>query len=209
MVNNEIWKRFPWRWISSSLTAISLVDGTQDYTVADADFDKLTKAWLTRTDTTPDQYQMLDIVDFLPPQLNVEKTFRGHRAVAYVRTSAGMRLRLEYSVQLASGVTVQIDGEYKANPTKITALSSTIPFDDRHFDVLINGMVYYIFRWDNDDRAGEMRIDRSGNRTYTGAFGTYINSLDRMAASEDPYDSTTFPEDTLGDFDAVSPGLFF
>jgi len=210
MVNNEIWVYpFPWRWTLSNLTAISLVDDTQDYTVGDSDFFVLTKAWLTRTDLTPDEYHMLDIVDFLPTQLSVKQQFRIHRSIAYQKVAGNDRLRLEYAAEIPSGVTVQIDGEYKQTPTKITALSQVIPFDDRYLQVAVNGLVYYIYRLDNDPRAGDMRIDKSGDRVYTGAFGTYMNSLWAMASAEDAYARTQFPSESFGAFDSVAPGLFF
>ena len=69
-------------------------------------------------------------------------------------------------------------------------------------------MRYYIYEWVQDPRAGELRIDRLGNRTYTGAFGTYQNSLQAMANAEDIYDQPLFADDNWGDFSGTNPGLF-
>jgi len=208
MVNKEIWKFLPWSFTSSNLTSISLSASVQDYTISNTDVYKLTKLWLTRTDTAPDQYKMLNLWQYLPPNLQVQQTFNGHRGIAYIKEGTNDRLRLEYSVNLPTDVTVQIDGEYQYNPTNVTALSSSIAYDDRHIDVVVNGLIYYIYRFTNDVRAGEMRIDRSGNRAYTGAFGTYMNSLQAMADTEDWADQPQFPDANFGDFRGTNPGLF-
>jgi len=209
IVNNEIWRFAPWRWAKGNLTAISLVDSTQDYTVSDSDFSTLLKCKLRRTDTDPDEWQELDIVDYLSEELNVEVTFRGHRSVAYIKTGGNDRLRLEYSVNLPSGVAVQIEGEYKVEPTSITALSAGLPFEDHYYQTAVNGLIYYIYRFDNDIRAGEMLVDkRSGERRYSGAWGAFIDSLWWMAEQEDAYPQTRFPSDSLGTAGQELPLLF-
>lgn len=210
-VNGEIWTAFPWEWTLASLTAISLVDGQQDYSISgsDTDFRVLTKAWLTRTDTTPDQYfGPLSIRSWLAPELDLELTTR-HEAIAYVRTSSGLRLRLDRSVNLPTSVTVQIDGEYQKNPTKLSDLSTdTFAFPDEFYSVIVNGLIYYIYRWSGDRRAGDMRIDRNGNRQYTGALAAYRDALSMMVSSYDIADQVMVPSVALGAKTTWSPGLF-
>jgi hypothetical protein len=210
MIHSEIWTAFPWDWTTANLTAISLADGTQDYAISgsDGNFRKLTKVLLRRTDTSPDEYWgPLAIRKWLPPELQVKLTLR-HRAIAYVRTGGNLRLRLEYNVGLGTGVAVQIEGEYQKNPTKITSLSTTFNFPDEFYNVIVNGLIYYIYRWSGDRRAGEMRIDRAGQRLYTGAMATYKDALYHMTDSYDVDDQIQVPEEPLGAGGIMAPGLF-
>jgi len=209
IVNNEIWSQFPWRWAIGNLTAISTTDDTQDYTITNSDFSTLTKAWLRRTDTSPDEYHMLDIVDFLSPNLTQKRSFRDQRAIAYVKSASSNVLRLEYNVQHGTGVTVNIEGEFKVNPTIVAALSQTITFDDKYLQVLVNGLIYHLYRFDNDPRQGDTQITKNGGIVYTGALGAYKASLEQMAIEEDTYPRTQFPGDSFGEFVADTPWLFF
>jgi hypothetical protein len=210
LLHSEIWIAYPWEWTLSTLTAIPLSDGVQDYALSGSDstFRRLTKAWLTRTDTTPDQYfGPLAIRTWLPPELSVELTTR-HQAIAYQRVATNLRLRLDYSVNLPSGVVVRIDGEFAANPTRITSLSTTFSWPDEFYPVLVNGLVYHIYRWSGDRRAGDVRVDRRGNRVYSGALAAYKDALQTMAASYDTADDIMIPEAPIGARDSLAPGLF-
>jgi hypothetical protein len=209
-VNSEIWTYFPWPWTLQTLTAISLAANTQDYALSgsDTNFRSLTKAWITRTDTAPDKYYgPLSIVDYLLPELDV-KGVVNQRQIAYQRVAGNLRFRLEYSVVLGSGVAAQIDGEYWGNPTKITSLSSTFNFPDEFFTVLVKGLIYYISRWAGDSRAGGMQMDRSGNRTFTGAWASYQDALLSMAASYDMVTQFQSPSEPLGAYRGGSPALY-
>src|SRR5204863_6563393 len=69
-LNSAIWRAAFWRWSISTLTPIALLDGIQDYAIANADFFRLFRVRLTRTDVTPNADDEKDILESLSPSKN-------------------------------------------------------------------------------------------------------------------------------------------
>jgi hypothetical protein len=183
------------------LTAISLSDGTQDYSIdaGDTDVYKVLRVRIVRTDTTPDQYHDLGMRDWLPPNLDTASML-SQRAAAHEPVSS--KIRLESAIAIGSGTTLEIQGEYWTDPAKITdqTLGDAFSFDDTYFPVFVDGMKWKLFQYVNDSRAGTITTDRSGRKTYTGQLGIFMEGLWNMMQDEDyGADGTEFPDAPIGE----------
>lgn len=197
MTNNTFWTYRPWGWTCASLTPISLVDGQQDYSVADATFSRLVNCWITRTDLTPDDYVPLKVVSHLPPALNNKVGWPNFRVISYEQTIS--KLRLEKAPEVGTGVTMQIDGDYQKVPTQITNTASATVHPDRYFNQFFNGILYHLYLFSDDNRAGTVVANRHGEKSYSGQLGVWMDSLRMMAEAEDVRDGNDFefPDETI------------
>lgn len=207
-LHSMIWRYWFWKWAMGSLTPIVAVDGTQDYSIANADFYRLYRARLTQTSVTPNVVREKDVISFLSPNKEQQGGIDAIQAVSYI--DAISKLRLDRAASVPTGVTWQIDGDYQKNPTKITATSSTIPFDDMYFDVALEALKWKYYQLADDPRAGTQVINRVGNVTYSGQLGVFMGLLDGMARAEGKGygDSQRFPSEPLGAGRSSNPGLF-
>ncbi len=206
-VNSIMWTAYPWRWSLKALTPIALVNAQQDYTNAETDFMKLIRARVTRTDTTPDVYNDILILKWLPPELSLLLGLQDIESVCFEPTIT--KFRLNASVNLPTGVTGTLNGEYQKVPTKVTAATTAFLFPDEYFSVFVSGLTWQFYLFADDPRAGERRTDGHGNTTYTGQMGVFYDALMMMRESEDwGAGDTIFPQDPLGAYRTGNPGLF-
>ena len=196
---SRIWFAYPWEWTLGALTAIPLVDGTQDYTVSNNDFFKLVEARITRTDLTPDEYQELNILEFMPPELAIKIGWQNFQSIS--RDPRSAKLRLEAAASVPSGVTMQIDGVYQKYPAKLTATTGNLVSPDYHFQTFLDWLTYYFYKFTDDSRAGGVAVSKAtGEKTYSGQLAVAMDSLTTMIATEDARDGTgyLFPDNPLG-----------
>ncbi len=197
MVNSIIWNAFPWRWSQVAMTPIPLVDGTQDYTFAPSDYMRLVGARLTLTSATPDVSDELTVVKNLTPDLSKAGFRSGLTLISYNKPLT--KLRINQAAAIASGVTVQIDGEYQKQPAKITTIGATLPFPDQYFNVFCDGLLWMYMQLGKDSRAGSAVADGKGRVSYSGKMGEFYDSLMAMREAEDyGAGDTVFPDDPLG-----------
>ena len=198
--HSAIWRAYPWSWTLKTLTAIALVDGTQDYTVADSDYMRLVNARITKTDITPHRFQELSVTKFLPPELNVKKSWGNFKLISW--NQATQKMRLEGAAQVDAGSTYQIDGEYQYTPTKQTSStwSTSLLFPDWYVSTFVEGYLYYLYKFTDDSRAGGVVTDGQGNHNYSGQLAKFYNELNSMAMSEDSNagQQFVFPSDPIG-----------
>lgn len=202
-VNTMIWTRFPWPWTLASLTAITCVDGTQDYSISNADFFRLSvfqQPRIVRTDLTPVEYRELNVKKHLGVELTMKGGLETIRNISYEPEIS--KLRLDYAASVPSGTTLQIQGPYQQKPTKITSSTLTVALTqpDHYFQVFFEGVRWKLYELADDPRAGVMSIDDEQNRKYTGQLGIFMNSLADMAAAEDLSDGedNIYPSTPLG-----------
>src|SRR6185369_7187844 len=101
---------YPWKEQTQTIapTTIPLVDGQQDYDVPINLF-RLLRAHIVRTDITPNYTRELNVVESQVTEL----TPRSLYAINSISHEAGVgRLRIECAVQVPTGVTAEIQGEY-------------------------------------------------------------------------------------------------
>lgn len=202
-INGIIWNAYPWRWAQKAMTAIVLVDGTQDYTFAPADYFRMVAARLVRTDTTPDQFDELALVRNIAPDLSKQGFQSGLTQITY--QPAVTKLRLTSAAAVSSPQTYEIQGEYQYQPTKITATSATFPFPDQYFKVFCDGLLWQFYMLSKDDRQGTVQFTKNG-AVYTGQMGVFYDGLLSMREAEDwGAGDNVFPSDPIGVIGAGSP----
>lgn len=215
--NSAIWTAFPWNWATFSLTSatseLSLIDGRQDYpigTTTAGGFFQLLRARITRTDVTPWVIRDKDILQWLAPNVEQEGGIDTIQAVAIVGQNLTNQIRLDCAASVPTGTAYQIDGEYWAQPIKVTSTGTTIVFPDQYFGVVLEGLRWRYYALGDDKRAGNMQVDSSGRKTYTGQWGVFMAALQDMVDSQDYADGfqNRFPESTLGQGQPGNPGLF-
>lgn len=186
----------PWRWTLGALTPISLVDNIQDYTVSNGDLFRPLKLRLRRTDTDPDEYRAVDLVDHLEPDL-VKMGWNTVQLISYQPQS--QKIRLQFTVGLGAGQAIQIEGEYQKTPVRLTASSASFWFPDQYFQVFLEGLLWQFYRLSDDLRAGSAQ-KMNGRMVFSGQLGVFMTMLDQMAVAEDfgSGESFTFPSTVLG-----------
>lgn len=186
IVNSTIYKSFPWRDVlkpsgTGGWTEVALTDGNQDFATGLTDIYRMTQFWIRRTDTSPAQVRNIGVAQSITIDL-VSKSPYAVRQAAY---QAGInKFRLEGAVQVPSGTTWTLGGEYQPNPTKLTDISNNFWFDDGHLEVFAKGLIYWAYRLADDSRAGAMQMT-DGHATYTGALGEFMQAIKEMSANED------------------------
>lgn len=204
IVNSTIYRAFPWRDTlkpsgTGGWSEVSLTDGNQDFSTGLTDIYRMTQFWITRTDTSPNQIRNISVAKSIPIDL-IPKSPTAIRQAAY---QAGInKFRLEAAVQVASGTTWTLGGEYQPHPTKLTDLGNNFWFDDEHLEVFAAGLVYWAYRLADDSRAGSMQtVD--GRAVYTGSLGEFMQAIQDMAGNEDFGNIMGYyPDEPIGAVDA-------
>jgi hypothetical protein len=200
MVSGQMWSAAPWQWTLQQISpTIALSNGVQDYSVPSEVF-RFVHLRQTRTDVTTEDEIELDNVKWLPPQTNFTIAYQTIRLFCHELTLG--KIRLQGAPSITGTVTLVLNGEYQANPVKITSstLSTPLWIPDQYFNVFQAGVLYYFYKFTDDARAGGMVVNKSGMATYSGQYGVWMNELDRMAESEDLKTGNDFvyPSNTLG-----------
>jgi hypothetical protein len=196
MVTSEMYAFRPWGWTLSSGTLCTPTNGNQDYTPTPTTLYRLMRARMTRTDTSPNQNIELDVRSTLAPDLGP----RSYSSITAVSYEQGVnKIRLSSAVQVPSGTTLVINGEYQPNPTKITDLGQLCFFPDQYLSTAAEGLMYWYYKLNDDPRAGGKQISDTGRTVYTGQYGAFIAALEDMAEAEDfPGSDLLFPDEPMG-----------
>lgn len=199
-VSSQMWTAWPWEWTLQPISpAIPLVNLQQDYS-SPAELYRMQNAWITQTDTTPNNTWDLDLAEWLPVWGLAATSVGSFKKYCHELT-AGV-LRLEGAPSVTGTQTFTLNGEYQANPAKITALTLGTPlwFPDQYFPVYCEGLLYYYYKFTDDQRAGTMQVTRQQQVVYTGQYGVWMNALQLMKQAEDlkQGDGFMWPQDTLG-----------
>jgi hypothetical protein len=207
-VNRIMWKHYFWNWSIADLTSISLTNAVQDYTIADSDFYRIYRVRVTQTNTTTNRSDEKQILEFLPPELELQGSLYDFRTVSIIKTTT---VRLDRAAEITGTVALQIDGEYQTVPTKITATSDVIVFSDDYADVASEGLKWAYMVLRGDDRGGGIVYDKRGMKQYTGQYAVFMGMLDDAAQAEDfgNANAIRFPDNPLGATRASGPGLFW
>lgn len=212
LAHNTIWTYYPWSWAVSSLTAIQLTDGIQDYTPTNTDILRPLKIRMVRTDITPNEFEDLAILANLPPDISRKLGFRTIKNIGWFGSQSVFRL--ETAVNISPNTMLQLQGEYQKVPSKInqSTMTTVLPEPDYYFGVFVEAVKYYAMALSDDPRAGGISVQKNGsvNKGYTGQFGMFMEALLNMARTEDlgNGDQWRWPESGFGVGQATNPGLF-
>lgn len=215
LAHKELWNFYPWRWTKKILPDITLVDIQQDYTGSSVptDFLQLLQASVVRTDTTPDTIFELDIKDWLAEDAVSSGAIPRLVSFQHELNSAAGGFRLLPVPSSPSGQTWVLRGIYKRNPTtKYSSANLTTDFSelpDVYFPVYCEVLLWWIYRYVGDARAGNVGATKGGQRTYTGQIGRAMAAIQQMLEAEDTGDTQTiFPAEPLGYFRPAGRALF-
>lgn len=207
-INSIVHGYFPWNWTTSSIPAITALDGIQDYANVPSDFFRFTAARLVRTDVTPFQYQPLKIANHLEVEVQRQGSINTVQSISYEPQISSFRL--DVPLQVSGTPAYGITGDYQVKPTKVTSLTQTICPPDRYFNVLLEGVIWQFYRLADDPRTGSASINRPGDKQSQGQYGIFMQSLEDMRRAEDYGEGidTRYPESPLGWVRTGNPGIF-
>lgn len=183
IVSATMYKFYPWRDTLAVIPAgtYPLVDGQQDYSLGAITMMRPTQFWLVRTDTSPNEVININVAK----NLTIDLIPKSPLAVRSASLQAGiLKLRLESAVQIPSGTSWELQGEYQPHPTKISDLQDGFWFADEYLEVFAKGLVYWAYRLADDSRMGSMQ-SQDGRAVYTGALAEFMQAIQDMAAAED------------------------
>lgn len=208
-VSNDMYIEYPWKDTITSIApaTLPLINGQQDYS-SPINIYRLTKASVYRRDVAPYESWELDIVD----DNCVDLTPVGYHAITSCsQQQASGTLRLNSAVSVPSGTILEIHGEYQLNPIKIVDLNQDLWFKDQYAQVALEGLLYWVYKLSDDQRAGTAQTNANGGLIgYGGQLGVFKAALGRMRSAEDwGASNSLFPEETMGRGRDYDTGFIF
>ena len=183
-VNKMMWMAAPWRWTLGAFTNVTLLNNTQDYTVAlPSDFLYLQTAYGTTADGNPPN------IYYVESYLNPGGKLGIPSRVAVVSGSPGGSGTFRVSPQpgtVPAGET--IISLYKKQAPLITPANANnagvLVFDDEWFWVYVSGVLYFAYLYGDDQRAGGAQMGANGQVQFTGQRGVFEANLQIMRERE-------------------------
>lgn len=179
-INKLMWMAAPWRWTVGTMTPITLVTNTSDYTLTvPADFLYLIEAYIADGSSTP---RHLDIMPKIPATMVVTGLPQ------FISYESGNLWRVSPKPGTLVAPTKQIVTFYKKIAPIITAANActagTLIFDDEHFPIYEAGVLWLSYLYADDQRAGTCNADSSGKMAWTGQRATFEAGLAQMRLAE-------------------------
>lgn len=202
----------PWSFhcINAPINSTLLVTGTQDYP-APSDMYDLTQCWITVTypqsngqpydpfntglGGSPDQDYNLEVVKNITPDKNPLGYFGNGIATFINRYGV---IRLGNALQLPTQGPCYLNMTYQPIMEKVTDTSMPLPFPDSHVQTAVEGCLYWLYKFGDDDRAGT--VIKQGNAIeYTGQLGAFEAMLFQAAQDDQASEvDNFFPSDPIG-----------
>lgn len=167
---------------------------------------------ICRLDTVPNEFRELSSLSALSPELTRQAGIDTMKAFGWFQSSDFFRF--DSAVSIGTGQILQLQGEYQANPTRITdaTMATAFTFPDTYFNIFVEGVKWKIYQLSDDPRAGGVQMSKNGKfqQVYSGQLGLFMNQLNQMARYEDlnAGDQFQFPETGFGGGHQFSPGLY-
>lgn len=198
-VSSEMYLDYPWKdsITNTASGAIPLIDSVQDYTAAAPNIYRLLKAWIVRTDVTPQETRDLDVMKDLSVDL-YSRSYLGIRCVS-LQQSQGI-FRLEAAVNVPTGVQLELRCDYQIEVIRVTSLSLPCWFRDVYAMAAIQGLLYWVYKLSDDTRAGGVTCDAFGRTTgYTGQYGAFRAAINQAKEAEDfGFTESVVPAEPMG-----------
>lgn len=214
LVKRIIWIAYPWRFSLAALTAVSLTNGNQNFANGNpTTLFRLVRARIVRTDITSPGNPVKDLMisSWIEPAPAFRIDYSNCRWVCHNRITD--QFRLEAALNVPTGMTLQLQGEYQTFATKITDanLSNTAAFDsmpDEYFHMFCAGLLWQLYKFTRDKREGGAQ--KVGNQViYTGQLGEFHDNIIACAQAEGwGQGETQFPDNPLGVVETYLPGVF-
>jgi hypothetical protein len=173
-----LWMAAPWRWSIGTLTAIPLVSGTQDYTLAPpTDFLYL----LHGIATTGDQQRHLEVLPSLPTDVK-----QSGQPLFYSYAGSNT-FRFFPKPIVPTSPTTNVLSWYKKTSPIITNqnqhTAGTLVMDDEWFHVFEAGLLWQFYLYGDDSRAGGAQFDGRSIQ-YTGQRAVFESHIAEMKLRE-------------------------
>jgi hypothetical protein len=170
----------PWSWTLGALTATTLVNGTQDYTIASPPSDFLRLQQVRRYDNARFNSN-LEVAAALPATTAV-----GDPSLVTTFDDGALKYRV-WPKPTALNASI-ILGEYKKTTTEITSgnksTADILLFPDEYYYVYELLVLHYVLKYGNDQRAGTAQFDTSGKIIFTGVLGEAMSAIQELRAQE-------------------------
>lgn len=197
MVSSQIYTFYPWQF---SLTdtipgQIPCINGIQDYP-RPQDCYRLVRGWLTVTApaSVPQDDRDLDVCKTLNVNM-FPQAYTSIRSIAEFR-STGL-WRLETAINVPTNFPIEIRAQYQPIVATLQDLSTPAWFPDEYINMAMDGLLYWLYKFAEDDRAGTMTYT-NGTKIYTGQLGIFMGKMEAAAADEQAGAvSTVFPTESL------------
>ncbi len=203
LLYSRIWTKFPWNWTKQALTDITLVDGTQDYSLGGSDlasFYRFVNVEMKDTSQTPTPRRFMVQKNHLSVEVVTKGGLDSIRFYSWESTIN--KIRLDYAAAVSSGSVLKLEGEFQIMPTKITVsnLGTALVLPDHYFNVFLEGVRWKFYELTDDSRAGIVQVVQ-GRQVYTGQLAVFMDAFTDMSKAEDFSDGedTVYPAGgTLG-----------
>jgi hypothetical protein len=182
-IANTMWMAAPWRWSLGSITPFPLVSNTRDYTVSlPGDFLKLQSGYIN---VAGDTNRPLHITSFLSPDQTTVGQFNDISLIP----GTPNKLRINPTPgTLAADQTNTVILLYKKSCPVLTKQNvdtgGILLFDDEWTWVYEEGLLWWAYRYADDDRAGTTTATNDGKIQYNGQKGVFMASLMDMRNGE-------------------------
>jgi hypothetical protein len=177
-VSKIMWMAAPWRWTLGSLPTVTLIAGTQDYTITfPGDFLYILDSYVSDGTIAP---RDLKVEAFLPNSI----TTVGQASEV---SAQGTLLRVGPIPATFPTTGPTLISRYKKTAPQLTAANmataGTQVFDDEWFWVFQEGVLWRAYLYADDNRAGGATVAK-GQVEYTGQLGVFQAALQFMRETE-------------------------
>ena len=93
-------------------------------------------------------------------------------------------IRLDSAVAVSSSQPFSLELEYQPFRSPINAMTEMCWFPDAYVSMAQEGILYYLYRYNNDPRAGQASYSSSGDVAYSGQLATWMAALRSAAIAE-------------------------
>ena len=175
-----IWQAAPWTWTLGLITPVTVTAGVQDQSFTKpADFQRF------EFFRYGDVVSMKDLQNIASIEVTTQQG--SPQFASYVNTG-GDKIRLD-QVPPTGGAAITLLGVYKKAPTEPFSLSAATGIDDVWFYVYQEALLYFAYKWADDQRAGGSTVAWAPGAKYpqvqhTGQYGLVMSLIEDMRRAE-------------------------
>lgn len=138
----------------------------------------------------------LDVVKRLPPNLYL---YAYTQIQAITQQPNNGLLRLSGATSVSSNQPYSLELEYQILRPKVNALTELCWFPDDYVSIAWEGILYFLYKFNNDLRAGTVAFQVGRPPAYSGQYAVWMAAMESAAAAdrEGSVDNIT-PSDSLG-----------
>lgn len=118
-------------------------------------------------------------------------------------------LRLDAATAVSLSLPYSLELEYQPIRPPVQSLDEYCWFPDDYTAIAEEGLLYYLYKYNNDPRAGSASYSQGGQVAYSGQLAVWMGAIESAAAAERAGSVNSFtPSDSLGADYSTYPGWF-